>query len=369
VDPVDGTCWVTQLRRDSGVHYTVLLHLLSDGTRLLYLESTDRLGDPQVVGADGSCWLSQSHRSDTDAPYDHDIVHLDAGGIETARITLFCSDEREIFPRLWPNPADGSCWVRGPHQTEEGGWWGELVYLAADGSEIWRSAAPEYPFDIAVNPADGSAWVADRDNGQVVHLAVFGSAVAFPDVLHYRHWAYAEVQACVDAGVVCGYPDGLYHAELPVTRDQMAVYIARALVSPAGDAGIPEPGPTPTFPDVLPDSWAYKHIEYVASQHIAGGYRQGKYEPGVIVDRGQMAVFIARAMVAPAGDAAIADPRPPYTFLDVPGQDTAWAWCHKHVEYLAAHGVVHGYEDGLYHPEIVVTRDQMAVYIANAFDL
>jgi len=53
----------------------------------------------------------------------------------------------------------------------------------------------------------------------------------------------------------------------------------------------------------------------------------------------------------------------------VPGEDDAWAWCHKHVEYLAAHEVVHGYEDGLYHPEIVVTRDQMAVYIARAFGL
>jgi len=31
--------------------------------------------------------------------------------------------------------------------------------------------------------------------------------------------------------------------------------------------------------------------------------------------------------------------------------------------------VVNGYEDGLYHPEIVVTRDQMAVYVARAFEL
>ena len=32
-------------------------------------------------------------------------------------------------------------------------------------------------------------------------------------------------------------------------------------------------------------------------------------------------------------------------------------------------GVVQRYDDGLYRPEIVVTRDQMAVYVARAFEL
>jgi len=31
--------------------------------------------------------------------------------------------------------------------------------------------------------------------------------------------------------------------------------------------------------------------------------------------------------------------------------------------------VVHGYEDGLYHPADRVTRGQMAVYVARAFGL
>jgi hypothetical protein len=31
--------------------------------------------------------------------------------------------------------------------------------------------------------------------------------------------------------------------------------------------------------------------------------------------------------------------------------------------------VVAGFDDGLYHPEMVVTRDQMAVFIFRGFDL
>jgi PKD repeat protein len=189
-------------------------------------------------------------------------------------------------------------------------------------------------------------------------------AVLFPDVLT-DHWAWSQVISCVDANVVKGYDDGLYHPADPVTRDQMAVYIARALVSPSGDAAIPDPEPPPSFSDVPPTQWAYKHIEYAVSQNVVKGYDDGTYQPGLTVDRGQMAVYVARAMVAPGGDAAIPDPVPPATFPDVP--DTFWAY--KQVEYCVGQGVVKGYDDGKYHPEIAVTRDQMAVYIARAFGL
>ena len=64
-----------------------------------------------------------------------------------------------------------------------------------------------------------------------------------------------------------------------------------------------------------------------------------------------------------------ADPR---NFPDVPatgygdsGTDPYWAY--KHIEYCVENGVVKGYEDGYYHPADPVTRDQMAVYIARAF--
>ena len=41
----------------------------------------------------------------------------------------------------------------------------------------------------------------------------------------------------------------------------------------------------------------------------------------------------------------------------------------QHIEYYVEHAVVQGYDDGYYHPEYVVTRDQMAVYVARAFQL
>ena len=90
-----------------------------------------------------------------------------------------------------------------------------------------------------------------------------------------------------------------------------------------------------------------------------------------------MAVYIARAMVAPSGEAALADyvPAAPRNFPEVPatgyGDDGAEPfWAYTHIEYCVEHGVVQGYDhDGRYHPEWDVTRDQMAVYVARAFGL
>ena len=49
-------------------------------------------------------------------------------------------------------------------------------------------------------------------------------------------WSGTAIKACLDNGVVQGYdePDGSksYRPDDPVTRDQMAVYVARAWMLP-----------------------------------------------------------------------------------------------------------------------------------------
>jgi len=169
----------------------------------------------------------------------------------------------------------------------------------------------------------------------------------------------------VGAEVVSGYPEGDYRPAQAVTRDQMAVYMARAM---AGGAGSVPAGPVDaTFEDVGTDHWAYDHVEYCYGQNVVQGYTETMYEPAIEVTRDQMAVYVARSMVAPTGEVAFAnyEPADPRNFPDVP--DTFWAY--KHIEFCVENEVVQGYLDGAYHPEAVVTRDQMAVYVARAFAL
>jgi hypothetical protein len=44
-------------------------------------------------------------------------------------------------------------------------------------------------------------------------------------------------------------------------------------------------------------------------------------------------------------------------------------WAFRHVEYIRGEGVTGGYPDGTYRPVEACTRDQMAVYVARAFEL
>jgi len=81
------------------------------------------------------------------------------------------------------------------------------------------------------------------------------------------------------------------------------------------------------------------------------------------VTRDQMAVFMARAKgwVAINEDLSTA----PALFHDIP----AGFWAGKAIQACVNNGVVHGYPDGYYRPTWKVSRDQMAVFIGQAFGL
>ena len=262
------------------------------------------------------------------------------------------------------NSADGSCWVAAGQ---------DVVHLAADGDELSRVSGYDdlsRRRSVSANSADGSCWVADfaTEVHEVLHLVIPGwRTPLLYDVPPY-HWAFDEVEACCDCGIVGGYDDGLYHPANPVSRDQMAVFISRSICTPTGEAGMADyvPPDPPSFSDVPTDYWAYKYVEYAVEHTIVGGYEDGTYQPQLPLDQGQMAVFIARAMAG--DDQSVPDPTGDPTFPDVT-PDSDWAWCCKHVEYIAAEEVAGGYFDGLYHPENPVDRAQMAVFICRAFDL
>jgi beta propeller repeat protein len=184
----------------------------------------------------------------------------------------------------------------------------------------------------------------------------------FTDVAN-DNWAWAWIEAAAAHQVVAGYPDGSYQPTFTVTRDQMAAYIARALAG--GDAQVPAPPSSATFTDVPVGSWAFQYIEYCFAEGMVQGFEDGSYQPGLAVDRGTMAVYIARAVAG--GDAQVPEPSGSATFSDV----TASYWSYRYIEYCAdpARAIVQGYSDHTYRPGDQVTRDQMAVYIGRAFHL
>lgn len=117
-------------------------------------------------------------------------------------------------------------------------------------------------------------------------------------------------------------------------------------------------------PDTQPGTageWAVGAIEACAGRvpFIVQGYADGLYRPALTINRDAMAVFMRRAAMIP--ELLPAEP----TFPDVPADH----WAFGSVEACADAGIVYGYGDGSYQPNLGVTRAQMAVYVARAVPL
>jgi len=177
------------------------------------------------------------------------------------------------------------------------------------------------------------------------------------------YWAYSQIEAAYKAGIIQGYQDGTFKPEGIVTRDQGAVFVARALAG--GDSKVPTSTQSYHCRDVLPTNWAYKYVQYLFEKGVitecndySKGYILGASLP---LTREVMSEWLAGALVGgaskvPAGPATA-------TFKDVP--TTYWAY--KYIQYLSGKNIVSGYSDGTFRPLENVTRAQMAVFIVRAF--
>lgn len=143
----------------------------------------------------------------------------------------------------------------------------------------------------------------------------------------------------------------------PVTRDQMATFIANLILRSGGT--LPS-GSLDRFPD---DERAAPHednINRLAEAGIVSG-RNGAYAPDEVVTRGQMASFLVRAYEyraaapLPAGRDAFPD--------DVGSSHEAT------INKAAAAGFTGGTAGGGYVPLGAVARDQMASFLVRVLDL
>jgi hypothetical protein len=175
-------------------------------------------------------------------------------------------------------------------------------------------------------------------------------------------WAWRYVEGLYAAGVTAGCsasPTSLYCPVGGVTRDQMAVFLLKAI---HGSSYVP-PAATGDFQDVPVGYWAAAWIEQLAVEGITVGctVNPNNYCPLTPVARDQMAVFLLKAKYG----AGYTPPAQSGVFLDVPVGYWAGTW----IEQLAAEGITGGCGAGNYCPTATVSRDQMAVFVVKTFNL
>jgi S-layer homology domain len=156
-------------------------------------------------------------------------------------------------------------------------------------------------------------------------------------------------------GITGGCGGGNYCPGAPVTREQMAAFIIRAL----GEFSPPFPAGQ-RFLDVPFWNPFYAFIERMAVLGITGGCGGGNYCPTSPVTREQMAAFIIRAL------GEFDPPLPPtQRFADVPPTSPFY----RFIERMAVLGITSGCGGGNYCPADPVTREQMSVFLSTAFGL
>jgi uncharacterized protein (DUF1800 family) len=209
----------------------------------------------------------------------------------------------------------------------------------------------------AFGPAGtGAGW--STTGGKISPASAASNAplalMSFGDVPN-THPFYTEITNIAERQVTVGCGSGNYCPDALVTREQMAVFIIKAL----GIFNPPTP-PSQRFLDVPPTRFGYAFIEEMAVRGITVGCGSGNYCPDSFVTREQMAAFIMRAV-------GLTSPPTPTVqrFADVPPTNPFYAF----IDLMGSRAVTTGCGNNNYCPSSYVTRAAMAAFLVRGFGL
>ncbi|MCC2329204.1 S-layer homology domain-containing protein, partial [Bacillus wiedmannii] len=111
------------------------------------------------------------------------------------------------------------------------------------------------------------------------------------------------------------------------------------------------------FNDVPANHWSTKAIYDLANRKVVSGYGNNVFGFGDNVTRGQVARMIYAYVKPVDADASFKNP-----FTDIKGH-----MFEKEILALAKEGLVAGYGEGKFGPDDILTREQMAQVLTNAF--
>jgi hypothetical protein len=185
--------------------------------------------------------------------------------------------------------------------------------------------------------------------------------------LRTDHWAFDDIAALVDAGVLSGYPDGTFAPESNVKRSEFAKMMVVALdipikpITPTEENMTVEDYPlTPNEAMKLLDksAWYYPSILSAIDYMDCRAYRDEygaiyyNFEPEAPATRGEVAVALVKALelysrIPPAEMSIFSD----YEDIEVELRDD--------IESAYQYGIIHGYPDSTLRPDSPITRAEV----------
>lgn len=180
----------------------------------------------------------------------------------------------------------------------------------------------------------------------LLSLAPFNQveAAVYSDVPN-THRFYDDVTYLYEKGVVG--TSAKYGVDTPITRESAAIMIAKALGLDGKQAATP-------FKDVPASSPASGYINSAVKAGVIAGYPDGTYRPKGIVNRAEMAIFIARAF-----NLTIESTK---TFKDISPNMKAYPF----IKRIIHANITVGNTDGTYRPNDTITKGQLSAFLSRA---
>lgn len=148
-----------------------------------------------------------------------------------------------------------------------------------------------------------------------------------------------------DAPYITGYEDNTFHPNAEITRAEATTAIVRAIGLDSQNSKDAK------YPDISVH-WADGYISAATNKKIVNGYEDGSFRPDMSISRAEFAKIIAKML----GGTAKNDKA---EFTDAVGH-----WAESYIALLTEKGIINGYTDGTFRPDMPITRAE-AVAIIN----
>lgn len=173
--------------------------------------------------------------------------------------------------------------------------------------------------------------------------------MSFTDVQD-TYWGYPYITYLYCRNAISGFSDGTFRPTAGTSRGQFTKMLVLGfgwnLYNPY----------FASFSDVPIGSPFYQYVETAHLRDIISGYSDGAFRPNSLISRAQTAKMIVLAKgwsPSPPGNSR---------FSDVP----ATHWAYGYIDAAYNRGIINGYPDGTFHPDVEVNRAQLSKMLSLA---
>lgn len=240
-------------------------------------------------------------------------VILSDSAIEPSKATVAAYDEAtgqfRFVPALFSKDSEGKTAVTLMDESAEGlfillerdieftdladHWSREDAELLANKLIVQGRADGQFAPDEAVTRAEFTTLLV-----RALNIGAADEVVGFSDVAE-GSWYAESVAKAFGAGIIQGYADGSFHPDAPVTRQQMAVMLVRA-VAAAGADGLDAAAANQQLEDFGDSTdvaeWAEGAVALLIEAGILRGSDDKELNPESTSTRGEMAALLSRLL-------------------------------------------------------------------------